>query len=47
MRTYAFAKVGICRHAAYIYQNSHMLALNWYKSPIETTHDNGTIMELT
>ena len=25
MRTYAFAKVGICRHAAYIYQNSRIL----------------------
>ena len=28
MRTYAFAKVGICRHAAYEYQNLRIFGCN-------------------
>ena len=33
--TYAFAKVGIYRHAAYIYQNSCILAENLHTCQIK------------
>ena len=33
MQTYAFAKVGICRQAAYLYQNSRIFDSD--------THNNG------